>query len=914
MAASNRLYPPILDYSMPAFALESNQTSVRIYFALSVYNAESEIRSVHMTVRYLSSNENALADAYKAKIKIAVPILDNERLTRQDRYYVELSTDDLKEKFVPNTIYKIQLRSSALEYDSSKSSPSASWFNANYMNFSEWSTVALIKPINPPEYSVLGLEDADNGASVNFTSADSVFTISYAQGDSSEPLRQWRTRLYNGTKTTLLADSGEMLYSNYDYLPTDEKGIIAFDSILPYQMLEGQQYILQLDLLTRNGYFASSDYKFTCTPASGTDFEGDISFFINENEGYAEVHVTTPETTSTNLVIRRTSSESGSTIWEDVALKTAVNEIVDWTFRDFSIESGVWYRYGVQTRDTRGRRGALIEQHMTPIKMGEFEDAFLLEEGGRQLKLKYDFQISSANITVGESKTDTIGSKYPFVRRNGNMYYRTFQCTGLITGYMDRDAHLFTTPNELFHNETSRYKAVRDQINQEVNQYDYTYEREFREKVQQFLYDDKVKLFKSLQEGNILVKLMNISLTPKNELGRLLYTFSAQAVEIGEPSLQNLNNYKIQVVDTYASAINFSENKLGQLSSFSGYDNNNQPIFGTFAAGQNILQNVGKQYAWNYTPSGSVTKDTKNSILVNNYQLTHLKVEFESEPYLIERNGQILTPFTGTDTTDKDLILGWLLQIDNQTILVQPPNNIYELKEDGLIINSTSTIAPLAETQMSVYYLVQLEEEVDSSLVPISISYYKINGQLYRTFDPLSQSDNVINLLKNKYSRSESEEEQYELDSVFTVDIEAEPGTVFYAQSSVASEPTKFVINENGNLYLDPGVAGVTIKNLYCGGREIDTRYLDPHYTWDGLFEPLYDNGNWFDDLHNKGNTKPEIPQEFDDDNDGTQLDMFYRHVWSPCTKQDNIFNIQCPVFAIINYQIQQKKGVYVKG
>ena len=83
--------------------------------------------------------------------------------------------------------------------------------------------------------------------------------------------------------------------------------------------------------------------------------------------------------------------------------------------------------------------------------MGEWEHALLLETSGdgdvtkvRQLKLKYDFQISSYKTNISESKTDTIGSQYPYIRRNGNMYYRSFPITGTITAFMD-DAQIFVT-------------------------------------------------------------------------------------------------------------------------------------------------------------------------------------------------------------------------------------------------------------------------------------------------------------------------------------------------------------------------------------------------------------------------------------------------------------------------------------
>ena len=912
---AGRLYPPILDYSMPAFALENNDPIVRIYFGLPVYNTWSEVGSVHITVRYFSNNENALGVGYPAKIKVAAPLIDEERITRQDKYYIELSSEDLAEGFQVGTIYKIQLRFSKLTLASSGAGPKASWFNTNYIHFSEWSTVALIKPISPPSYTILGLEDADTGTAVNYASVDSIFTIVYSQEDSTEPLKSWRTRLYNADKTVLYADSGETTYSNYDYLSLEDTQSIAFDSILPYEMVVGNQYVLQLDLVTRNGYATSSDFSFTCFPSSGADFLGTIACDIIEEEAYAHVVVSSNDNIITNnLVIRRSSSESNFSVWEDVAVKTFTNETVNWEFNDFTIESGIWYKYGVQVRDVRGHRGVLTV--FTDTVMGEFEDAFLLEAGGRQLKLRYDFNISTANITVAETKTDTIGSKYPFVRRNGNMYYRTFQCTGLITGYMDQNAHLFTTEDELYHHQQSRYQSVRGTIDRYVNSYDYTYEREFREKVQEFLYDDKVKLFKSLQEGNIIVKLMNISLTPKNELGRLLYTFSAQAIEIAEPTISNLNIYGLQEIGEYATSIVFAESRLGQISSFNGYNEvTGEPVYTTYPANQNILTAISKQLGWRYNPDGSfIGKDSINNILVNDFQLNHLRIEFESDPYLIERNGSRLTPFTGEDTSNKDLILGWLLVIDNETILVQPPNNIYELKEDNLIISSTSRIYPLKDTQMSVYFALQVNEELNSSLVPISTTYYKLVGQMYRVFKPNTSAEDVVKLLGTKYNRvNQTGTEQYTFDTLFSADIEAEPGTILYAKSSAAAEETKFVINETGNLLLDPGTTGVAITTVHFEGRQIDIRYLDPLYNWDNEYH--YDGAaavQYFNTRHNNGAVQPATARDYDFYTDSQGIHMFFNRQWYNCTKiNDYIYEILCPVTAIVNYVAQEKKGVY---
>ena len=907
---AGRLYPPILDYSMPAFVLEGTDPIVRIYFALSVYNSWSEVGSVHMTVRYLESNANALGTGYPAKIKVVAPQIDEERVTRQDKYYVELANSDLADGFVVNTTYKIQLRFSKLPLSASGAGPRASWFNENYINFSEWSTVSLIRPIKKPVYSVLGLEEADSGAAVNFASLDSIFTVTYETTEDSEPLKAWRGRLYSAEKRQLLADSGETVYSNYSYLPVDGTNAVAFDIILPYQMTSGVSYVFQLDILTRNGYSTYSDYPFTCFLASGEDFRGTIQARIDEDEAYARVQVKTSDQISNNLIIRRSSSESGFSIWEDISVKTFKNEIVDWVFYDFTIESGIWYRYGVQVRDIHGHRGAMTVYTDDPL-MGEFESAFLLDSERRQLKLKYDFNISTANITVSESKTDTIGSKFPFVRRNGDMYYRTFQCTGLITGYMDEEAHIFTDDTELYHGEEARYAEIRDTINLRVNQYDYTYEREFREKVQEFLYNDKVKLFRSLQEGNILVKLMNISLTPKNELGRLLYSFSCQAIEIDEPSLVNLDKYGIQTIGYYSDSINFSEDRIGQLSSYEEDDQRK-----VWPANTNFVQEISKQYGWMYDASGAfIDRTAINNIIVRDFQLTHFRIEFESDPYLIQRNGSRLTPFTGTQTEGVDLILGWLLQIDNETILIQPPNHIYELKEEGLVINSNSNISCPVATELSIYYLIQLEEELDTSIVPISTTYYELIGQMNRIFKPGKVAEDVISLLSNRYTREEGNS-SYTLDAVFSADIDAEPGTIVYARSSAMDTETKFVVNDTGYLLLEPGISGVKIEQLHFEGKQIDIRYLDPLYYWNDQYH--YDETEvltHFNNKHNCGNARPKTARDYDYYTIGSSLYMFYNREWRNCVKvNDFLYEITCPVSAIINYRLQQKKGVYQRS
>jgi len=60
--------------------------------------------------------------------------------------------------------------------------------------------------------------------------------------------------------------------------------------------------------------------------------------------------------------------------------------------------------------------------------------------------------------------------------------------------------------------------------------------------VLEWLNNGEAKIFRSPTEGNYIVRLMNVSLTPNDTLGRMLHTFQCTAYEIAEWSFKNLVN------------------------------------------------------------------------------------------------------------------------------------------------------------------------------------------------------------------------------------------------------------------------------------------------------------------------------------------------------------------------------------
>ena len=49
------------------------------------------------------------------------------------------------------------------------------------------------------------------------------------------------------------------------------------------------------------------------------------------------------------------------------------------------------------------------------------------------LKIKYNPKVSSFKTDLLESKMETIGSKYPFIFKNGQVEYKEFPISGLIS-------------------------------------------------------------------------------------------------------------------------------------------------------------------------------------------------------------------------------------------------------------------------------------------------------------------------------------------------------------------------------------------------------------------------------------------------------------------------------------------------
>ena len=899
----NNLYPPIIDTYMPAFIRDN---TCKVYFSISNFNSYEDILNAQVTVKNQNSNSSALKkEIYPNGIKICKIYIDTD-VDNDYKYYIEINPKDLKNGFELNQYYKIQIRFTHsnipedIEIDSSTGAAKneGHWLAVYTQYFSEWSTVCLIHGISRPILTVYNFEDSNNETSMTITTemVDFNATLSF-KDDEKELLKSYRVRLLN-TKGEVLNDSGDIYTSAYN-------NVNQINYTFDYALVDGESYQVQLDILTRNLYSETFFYDFNVIQNSLDPLNAEIKAEEDNELGCITIKLIDKGTEpfSGNITIRRTSSKSNFKIWEDVHT-VSLNEStpLNYTWKDFSIESGIWYKYCAQRRNALGYRGIVL-QIEKPV-MSLFEDIFLVGEN-TELRIKYNPSISSLKRTVSDAKTDTIGSQYPFIKRNAFTKYRQFPIGGMITLFTDYE-ETFVTKEELL---GASAIELYDNYNWEnrINPHtDYVYERLFREKVMDFLYEDKVRLFRSLTEGNILIRLMDVSLSPETTLGRQIYSFSATAYEIDDFTIKNLNKYNIQNLGSYEELIVHPKYVLGQLKE-------------KVKANDDVITKVLQE---------KYNKIAKNGYINQIKYLNSLKIEMQTPPYLIKDFNGNLTPLKKGDEVDDSTVLGYIIYVNGKAILISP-EGYYELRGEDVKI--TSLYFPV-DTEISIDYEVLFDETEDISKLPKLIYYSSKIGQVWGTF---KYKDSVFRRINKRYKLRYNDYYQ-DLLSINGIKIEANPGTVIWIRESKDMDFERFVLNDTGSLQIydeDSVIDGLYFSGIHLEpANEIDlkreqvpyNKFVETGLTFDNILEiknPIY-NGVY------KVNNLPSDIYIEDEENDisliadqlynnmiKTKIEnckrvIFHEGKWKIITEDNDILD---SVDAIVDYYCDIMKGVYKK-
>ena len=523
-----------------------NKFICRVYFALSMFNSLSEIQNAQITVRSQLTNKSVLHPSkYPCEIMLQKIKTDLTRQT-EDKYYIEIRPEDLINcNFVVDQYYKIQIRFTSVDAEDpginldDKDAVQAidDWLSRNLKYFSEWSSVCLIRGISVP---TLTIQDFGEGSATEIydtiANVQVIGQLTFADSNETETLKSVRIKAYDNSDK-LLTDSGDILLNDF----TD---INHFNYAIKYYFSANNIYYFTVEYTTSNLYTELHSYPFSVIQAETPDLNIQVTAYKDEDNGRLGIRIQRARSKGRytgQLIIRRACHKDNFTVWEDL-YTTNYDHVsyIDFTWYDNTIESGVWYLYGIQGVDTNGARTPMT-LFKEPVMLN-LEDMFLTS-GDRQLKISFNPSISSFKHTLSEARVETIGSKYPFIKRNGVVNYVQFPISGLITTFMDED-NTFYSKDEAYGDYASLYSDYND--DKSVSMYsDFIWEKAFRDKVQEFLYNDDVKLFRSPTEGNYLVKIMDVQFTPNQSLGRMLWSFSGTAYEVDECTLENFDKYGI---------------------------------------------------------------------------------------------------------------------------------------------------------------------------------------------------------------------------------------------------------------------------------------------------------------------------------------------------------------------------------
>lgn len=549
-----KLFPPLVEGTIPAFYCENGIVKITIPFSMNKAVSRSQVGGLALKIKTVQSS------SYLYTAQIIDPFC--YELENNPWVSIILRMDNEEEKQFIQKLRKGQFYKLQLAY-----------LDTNY-EVGYYSTVGISKYTTKP---ILSINDLKVGAInmhtykyIGFYNQDKI------NGDTTERVYSYRFDVYDSLNK-LVATSGEQLHNSSN----DTELYESYDEFLVSQDLQLDQiYRIQYTVTTNSGLVLSTPrYRIMQKLSVDPEIDAILSASVNYDNGYIAINLVgnkddegMEKLATGAFLLSRACADTNYSTWDEISrFKLAAQFPSRQLWKDFTAEQGKSYRYSLQQYNDNGLYSNRI---LSNIVYSDFEDAYLYD-GERQLKIKYNPKVSSFKADVLESKIDTIGSKHPFIFRNGKVYYREFPISGLISYYMDEE-QLFMAETEFMVQEKTT-NLISENLAQE---------RAFKMQVYEWLTNGKPKLFRSPSEGNFIIRLMNVSMTPNDTLGRMLHTFNATAYEIAEYNYNNLNEFNFihltdpEVPQLRLETIEFTtRNENGEYVYRTNEQINNHPVY-----------------------------------------------------------------------------------------------------------------------------------------------------------------------------------------------------------------------------------------------------------------------------------------------------------------------------------------------
>lgn len=541
-SASEKLYPPVIGGALPAFYKETENAgtvTITVPFSMNRAVSANQISGFAIKIKTVQSNtyiitlrqHDVATSIHDGEVKFTWFTDDND-INREPQYF---------SKIVLGQFVKIQM--AYIDLDG---------------GMGYFSTVGIAKYTAKPNVYIQGLNsEIDANAFYIFKSA--YVGVYENTNDPNERPYSYCFQLYDESNI-LIETSGWRLHNSSVNSLEEKKNFTLDQTIDTYTFTSSLQqnlsYYIQYGVRTINNVEIFSPL-YTCIDAAGASPRFEATLIVENvfDEGFIKLTLDASNYDgNTNIAIEISRADETTNFNSWSLLTKAYFETQEmaemWYFRDFTVEQGVTYQYRFREYDANGfKTQPVYSARIT----ADFEDIFLYD-GEKQVKVRFNPQVSSFKATRLESKMDTLGSQFPFIFRNNVVNYKEFPIAGLIS-YIADNNQLFVNYEDDLNitpgNEprrTGTHPDINDDSYKSIQTLDLTgynvrAERLFKMKLLNWLSDGKVKLFKSPTEGNYLVRLLNISLSPEKALGRMLHNFSATAYEIAAYNYLNLSNY-----------------------------------------------------------------------------------------------------------------------------------------------------------------------------------------------------------------------------------------------------------------------------------------------------------------------------------------------------------------------------------
>lgn len=477
-------------------AFTTEDDNITIKYSLSKYNTDTEYQKVVVTI--IDPN---LASGWGANTMINNA---DFLVCTPNGNAISIPISDLKELTV-NQFYQVQLfLLNEEEFNGD--------FNSDKISLG--SQVTLIKQINAPVLSVL--------------LSNKIPFIDEIQGE-----------LTYESKSDLndYISSYEVIIDNQSVGIVEDVFSYSFSYQLPFVIDTEGDHDITVRCVTSAGYVcektttvsiiaATADSTLTATPALYS-----IQIEIDK--------------TADEYCIQR--SLQGTNLWQTIGRDSRINDI--------TFESGLTYSYRGFTKVESNWYVSNIETVSLSI-----DNIYLIGKNNTYFTVAYNPQISNMKYITQESMTNTLGGKYPIVRKNAKTGYFQFTLSGLISGEETINSLILpdgvdslnnrVNPNEVKTKHTNLLDSKQNLLSSLDKTYETNllrkrevFEKIFRDEIVKFLTNVEIKYFKSASEGNKIVSLSNINFSPEIRLGRDIYSFSATVTEIADATDENLKRY-----------------------------------------------------------------------------------------------------------------------------------------------------------------------------------------------------------------------------------------------------------------------------------------------------------------------------------------------------------------------------------